>query len=42
MSAPPRSVTSVEAGTELTASYLDIGDGLNREVRRRFLRTHFR
>jgi hypothetical protein len=32
----------VEAGTELTASYLGIEDGLNREVRRNFLKTHFR
>ncbi len=32
----------VEAGTELTASYLGIEDGINREVRRNFLQTHFR
>jgi hypothetical protein len=35
-------VKTVEAGAELTASYLDIQDGLNREIRRRFLSTHFK
>ncbi len=37
-----RCVERAEPGTELTASYLGIEDGLNREVRRNFLKTHFR